>query len=106
MISTKEFNEEVKEICKYFNLKYIGTINSKNYIPTSWGTYHFYFSEKSIFGRFEHLKTEELPERFQLANGNLYHIKHFPNIYTGKMNFHYEDIYDFIDVFDRIWQDN
>ena len=102
MNTVKEFNEEVKEICKYFNLSPIGTIDNKNCLQTIWGDYHFYFSDKSIFGKFEKLRVNLLPNKYEYVNGKLYQVKHFPNIYTGKFNFHFEDVYDFIDTLDRI----
>jgi hypothetical protein len=100
-ITKKEYNNEFKEIIKYFNLEL--NKDNKYHLNTIWGDYYFFFDENCIFGRFENLKVDLLPEREQRApNSMLYRIVHYPNIYSGKMNFHFYHVFDFINTLDRL----
>lgn len=101
-ITLKEYKKEFKEIKDFFNLPFYGTAENKNVIDTSWGEYQFYFDKDSIFGKFTKLKKENIPPRFQKVNGTVFEIQKYPNLYSGKMNFHFEDVFDFIDTIDRI----
>ena len=101
-ITLKEYKEEFIEIKKYFDLDFFGTIENKNCIDTKWGLYKFYFDKDSIFGRFEDLKVDLIPDKFQVVNGKTYEIVYYPNLNSGKMNFHFEHIFDFIDTIDRL----
>lgn len=101
-ITQKEIKEEFKEIKKYFNLDFIGSIENKNSIMTNWGKYSFYFANNSIFGKFEDLIAENLPPKIQNFKDDIYVISYYPNLNTGKMNFHYDQVFDFIDTIDRI----
>ena len=101
-ITQKEYKHEFIEIKKYFDLDFFGTIENKNSIDTKWGLYNFYFDKDSIFGRFEDLKVDLIPDKFQVVNSETYEIVYYPNLYSGKMNFHFEQIFDFIDTIDKI----
>ena len=98
----KEYKKEFIEIKKYFHLDFFGTIENKNSIDTKWGLYKFYFDKDSIFGKFEDLKVDLIPPKFHAVNCKSYEIVYYPNLYSGKMNFHFEQIFDFIDTIDRI----
>lgn len=98
----KEYKQEFIEIKKYFDLDFFGTIENKNSIDTKWGLYKFYFDKNSIFGNFEDLKVDAIPDKFQEVNGETYECLYIPNLNSGKMNFHFEQIFDFIDAIDRI----
>ena len=102
-ITQKEYKKEFKEIKNYFKLKFYGDINRKNSIKTKWGIYNFFFDNDSIFGRFEDLKTNELPPEIQNAKNGFFKVSYYPNLNSGKMNFHFHEIFDFINTLDRIW---
>ena len=101
-ITQKEYKKEFIEIKKYFDLDFFGTIENKNSINTKWGLYKFYFDKNSIFGKFEDLKVNLIPDKFQAVNGKCFEIVYYPNLNSRKMNFHFEQIFDFIDTIDRI----
>lgn len=101
-ITQKEYKQVFMEIKKYFDLDFFGTIENKNSIDTKWGLYKFYFDKNSIFGKFEDLKVDLISPKFQAVNGVTYEIVYYPNLNSGKMNFHFEQIFDFIDTIDRI----
>ena len=101
-ITQKEYKKEFKEIKDYFNLKFYGDINRKNSIKTKWGTYNFFFDSDSIFGRFEDLKINELPPEVQNTKNGFFKVSYYPNLNSGKMNFHFYEIFDFINTLDRI----
>ena len=101
-ITQKEYKKEFKEIKNYFKLKFYGDINRKNSIKTKWGTYNFFFDNDSIFGRFEDLKINELPPKIQNAKNGFFKVSYYPNLNNGKMNFHFYEIFDFINTLDRI----
>lgn len=105
ILTLRDAKKEFTEIKKAFNLKGPGTMKEPFKIDTKWGSYVFYFDEKCIFGRFENLKIENLPQQFQVANKTLFKISYYPNLYSGKMNFHFHQIFDFIDTIDRILED-
>ena len=102
-ITQKEFKKEFKEIKDHFNLKFYGDIKRKNSIKTKWGIYNFFFDNDSIFGRFEDLKINELPPEIQNSKNGFFKISYYPNLHSGKMNFHFYEIFDFIETLDRIW---
>lgn len=102
-ITRKEYKKEFKEIKDYFKLKFYGDINRKNSIKTKWGIYNFFFDNDSIFGRFEDLKINELPPEVQNTKNGFFKVSYYPNLNTGKMNFHFYEIFDFINTLDRIW---
>lgn len=102
-ITQKEYKKEFKEIKNYFKLKFYGDINKKNSIKTKWGIYNFFFDNDSIFGRFEDLKINELPLEVQNTKNGFFKISYYPNLHSGKMNFHFYEIFDFINTLDRIW---
>ena len=102
-ITQKEFKKEFKEIKDYFKLKFYGDINRKNSIKTKWGIYNFFFDNDSIFGRFEDLKINELPPEVQNTKNGFFKVSYYPNLNSGKMNFHFYEIFDFINTLDRIW---
>ncbi len=102
-ITQKEYKKEFKEIKDYFKLKFYGDINRKNSIKTKWGIYNFFFDNDSIFGRFEDLKINELPPEIQNSKNGFFKISYYPNLHSGKMNFHFYEIFDFIETLDRIW---
>lgn len=99
----KEYKKEFKEIKDYFKLKFYGDINKKNSIKTKWGIYNFFFDNDSIFGRFEDLKINELPPGVQNTKNGFFKVSYYPNLNSGKMNFHFHEIFDFINTLDRIW---
>ena len=101
-ITQKEYKKEFKEIKDYFKLKFYGDINRKNSIKTKWGIYNFFFDNDSIFGRFEDLKINELPPEIQNVKNGFFKVSYYPNLNSGKMNFHFYEIFDFIDTLDRI----
>ena len=101
-ITQKEHKKEFKEIKKYFKLKFYGDINRKNSIKTKWGIYNFFFDNDSIFGRFEDLKINELPPEVQNTKNGFFKVSYYPNLNSGKMNFHFYEIFDFINTLDRI----
>ena len=101
-ITQKEYKKEFKEIKYHFNLKFYGDINRKNSIKTKWGIYNFFFDNDSIFGRFEDLKINELPPEVQNTKNEFFKISYYPNLNSGKMNFHFYEIFDFINTLDRI----
>ena len=98
----KEYKQEFKEIQKYFNLPFIGSIDNKNSIETKWGKYVFYFDDNSIMGKFEDFKKELVPPETSTINGVMYKIEIYPNLNNGKMNFHYSQVFEFINTIDRI----
>ena len=102
-ITQKEYKKEFKEIKNYFKLKFYGDINRKNSIKTKWGIYNFFFDNDSIFGRFEDLKINELPPEVQNTKNGFFKVSYYPNLHSGKMNFHFYEIFDFIETLDRIW---
>ena len=102
-ITKKEYKKEFKEIKEYFKLKFYGDINRKNSIKTKWGIYNFFFDNDSIFGRFEDLKINKLPPEIQSSKNGFFKVSYYPNINSGKMNFHFYEIFDFINTLDRIW---
>ena len=101
-IAQKEYKKEFKEIKDYFKLKFYGDINRKNSIKTKWGIYNFFFDNDSIFGRFEDLKINELPPVVQNTKNGFFKVSYYPNLNSGKMNFHFHEIFDFINTLDRI----
>lgn len=101
-ITQKEYKKEFKEIKDYFKLKFYGDINRKNSIKTKWGVYNFFFDNDSIFGRFEDLKINELPPEVQNTKNGFFKVSYYPNLNSGKMNFHFYEIFDFINTLDRI----
>ena len=101
-ITQKEYKKEFKEIKDYFKLKFYGDINRKNSIKTKWGIYNFFFDNDSIFGRFEDLKINELPPEVQNTKNGFFKVSYYPNLNSGKMNFHFHEIFDFINTLDRI----
>ena len=101
-ITQKEYKKEFKEIKNYFKLKFYGDINRKNSIKTKWGIYNFFFDNDSIFGRFEDLKINELPPEIQNTKNGFFKVSYYPNLNSGKMNFHFYEIFDFINTLDRI----
>ena len=58
----------------------------------------------SIFGRFEDLKINELPPEVQNTKNGFFKVSYYPNLNSGKMNFHFYEIFDFINTLDRIWK--
>lgn len=98
----KEYKQEFMEIKKYFDLDFFGSIENKNCINTKWGLYKFYFDKNSIFGKFEDLKVDLIPDKFQAVNAKWFEIVYYPNLNSGKMNFHFEQIFDFINTIDRL----
>ena len=102
-ITQKEYKKEFKEIKDHFNLKFYGDINRKNSIKTKWGIYNFFFDNDSIFGRFEDLKINELPPEVQNTKNGFFKVSYYPNLNSGKMNFHFYEIFDFINTLDRIY---
>ena len=105
ILTLRDAKKEFLEIKKAFSLKGPGTIKEPFKIDTKWGLYVFHFDEKCIFGRFENLKTENLPQQFQEANKTLFKLYYYPNLHSGKMNFHFHQIFDFIDTIERILKD-
>ena len=105
ILTLKEAKKEFLEIKKAFNLKGPGTMKEPFKIDTKWGLYIFHFDENCIFGRFVNLKIENLPQQFQGANNTLFKISYYPNLHSGKMNFHFYQIFDFIDTIERILED-
>ena len=101
-ITQKEYKKEFKEIKDHFNLKFYGDIKRKNSIKTKWGIYNFFFDNDSIFGRFEDLKINELPLEVQNTKNGFFKVSYYPNLNSGKMNFHFYEIFDFINTLDRI----
>lgn len=98
----KEYKQEFKEIQKYFSLPFIGSIDNKNSIETKWGKYNFYFDDNSIMGKFEDLKVDILPPKIQVRNNQTFIMEFYPNLRTGKMNFHFHQVFEFINAIDRI----
>lgn len=98
----KQYKQEFEEIQKYFDLPFIGSIDNKNSIMTKWGKYDFYFDDNSIIGKFEDLKIENLPPKIQFCNNHAYVMEFYPNLNSGKMNFHFHQVFEFINTIDRI----
>ena len=106
----KEFKEDLKnielEFCQEFGVSKIESCITNRYkIPTKFGIYEFYFDEDSIFGRFPDIKnySDDIPDKYEFDNkGNTWERKHNINPYSGKFNFHYNEIYDFIDEISMI----
>ena len=105
ILTLRDAKKEFTEIKKAFGLKGAGTMKEPFKLDTKCGLYIFHFDEKSIFGRFEDLKIENLPLQFQEANNTLFKISYYPNLHSGKMNFHFHQIFDFIDTIGRILED-
>lgn len=104
-ITKKEFIEVQKEILEYFNVIEDAGYRFKYSIDTVYGVYSFMFSDNdTIFGRFEDVAkmNSMLPAKYETINGALFKVSHYPNIFSGKMNFHFNDVYDFIDTLDRL----
>ena len=89
ILTIKEAKKEFTQIKKALNLKGAGSIKEPFKLDTKWGLYVFHFNEKSIFGRFENLKIENLPQQFQEINKTLFKLYYYPNLHSGKMNFHF-----------------
>ena len=102
MENIKEIKKDIKEIevqvIEMYNLKKINSSSSNRYtVSTKYGSYKFYFDNDSIFGRFEDIKKYNIQEdRYQRVNGKLYKRNYNINQFTGKFNFHYDEIYNFI----------
>lgn len=97
-ITKKEFEAEKKEILEYFSPLKMEVKNSYIYqLETIYGLYTFRFSDNdTIFGRFEDIqKYDNVLKKENNFNINI-------NIYSGKMNFHFSAVYDFINVLDRL----
>ena len=98
----KAFKEDLKsievEVVEDLEINKINSDNSNRYeVDTIYGKYRFYFDNDSIFGRFYDFDKELIIKhnKSEIVNGTLYHKKYTINPYTGKFNFHYNDIYDF-----------
>lgn len=78
-------------------IKISSNCHNRYSIDTVFGKYNFYFDECSIFGRFEDISKydSKLPNKFKMIDNTLYSKKYNINPYTGKFNFHYNDIYNF-----------
>jgi len=98
----KEYKKEFKKIQKYFNLSFVGSIDNKNSIITKRGKYDFYFDDNSIMGKFEDLKIENLPPKIQACNNQTFIMEFYPNLNSGKMNFYFHQVFEFINTIDRI----
>jgi hypothetical protein len=53
-------------------------------------------------GKFEDFKKELVPPETSTINGVMYKIEIYPNLNNGKMNFHYSQVFEFINTIDRI----
>ncbi|MEA3386894.1 MAG: hypothetical protein U9Q66_00425 [Patescibacteria group bacterium] len=107
-MNKKEFKKIELEVVEYFQLEKINSNSLNRYmLDTDWGVYRFFFDYedmKSIFGRFDmDSKFNSVPPR----NDGGFIIVHYPNIYSGKMNFHGDEaVNEFINTFDRLITNN
>lgn len=109
-LTKKEFLTIQKEILTYFKPSPVNKGETPLYkdsffIPTIWGDYIFCFSDSdTIFGRFLDVEkmNSMLEERYQEVNASIFKVIHYPNVSSGKMNFHFESVYEFIDTLDRL----
>ena len=112
MENIKEIKKDIKEIelqvIEMYNLKKINSSTINRYtVFTKYGNYNFYFDKDSIFGRFEDIKNYSIQEdRYQKVNGKLYKRNYNINPFTGKFNFHYNEVYDFIYELDQLVNNN
>lgn len=91
-ITKKAYNQEFNKILKEYNLNK-KDINHK--IVTIFGDYIFTFSDDTIFGRFENI------DLIKNINGlNLFNKK--VNVFSGKFNFHFQDVFIFIETINKI----
>jgi hypothetical protein len=45
---------------------------------------------------------DQVPNKFQNVKGEIYEVLYVPDLNSGKMNFHFDNVFDFIDTIDRI----
>ena len=91
------------QICDDLNIKKIdSSIINRYAVSTIYGVYSFYFTNDSIIGKFENIKNYILPDKYIFLHNQTYIKKHSINQFSGKFNFHYSDIYDFLDEIYKI----
>ena len=91
-LTKKEYNQEFNKIIKEFNLNK----KDKNHkIGTIFGIYTFIFSDDTIFGRFDNV------ELIKNIN-NLNILSKTVNVFSGKFNFHFDDVFIFIENLQKI----
>ena len=91
-ITKKEYKKEFDKIIKEFNLN---KKDKRHKIETIFGDYTFIFSDDTIFGRFDNV---------ELIKGinNLNILSKKVNVYSGKLNFHFDDVFIFIESIQKI----
>ena len=91
-ITKKEYKKEFDKIIKEFKLNK----KDKNHkIKTNFGIYTFIFSDETIFGRFDDVELIK-----DINNLNILSKK--VNIFSGKFNFHFDDVFIFIESMQKI----
>lgn len=91
-ITKKDYNQEFDNIIKEFNLN---KKDKRHKIETIFGAYIFIFSDDTIFGRFDNIDLIK-----DINNLNLLSKK--VNIFSGKFNFHFDDVFIFIENINNI----
>jgi hypothetical protein len=91
-ITKKEYNQEFNNIIKEFNLN---KKDKRHKIETIYGAYTFIFSDDTIFGRFDNVELIK-----DINNLNI--LSKTVNIYSGKFNFHFDDVFIFIENLNKI----
>ena len=91
-ITKKEYKKEFDKIIKEFNLN---KKDKEHKIKTNFGVYTFIFSDDTIFGRFDNI------ELIKNING-LNIISKKVNPFSGKCNFHFDDVFIFIQTINII----
>ena len=88
----KQYKKEFDNIIKEFNLN---KKDKTHKIETIYGGYTFIFSDETIFGRFDNIELIK-----DINNLNLLSKK--VNVFSGKFNFHFDDVFIFIESMQKI----
>ena len=91
-ITKKEYNQEFNKIIKEFNLN---KKDKSHKIDTIFGIYTFIFSDDTIFGRFDNVDLIK-----DINNLNI--LSKTVNVFSGKFNFHFDDVFIFIESLQKI----
>ena len=91
-ITKKDYNQEFNKIIKEFNLNK----KDKNHkINTIFGGYTLIFSDDTIFGRFDNVDLIKDINNFNILSKSV-------NVWSGKFNFHFDDVFIFIESLQKI----
>ena len=91
-ITKKYYKQEFNKIIKEFNLN---KKDKKHKIETIFGGYTFIFSDYIIFGRFDNVDLIK-----DINNLNI--LCKTVNVWSGKFNFHFDDVFIFIESLQKI----